>query len=149
MPPNLRPNTVDDYEAFTCAVGIVIMRNARLDSPEISTMLHSLQCEGDDIANQWASASSTKAGFYQTQIHGTDVEADCIDYYGELCSHLRRTGENVKKMDILKRNRQGDRLWTVCLSLRSHKYTGKDEGRKKALNIAAQKACESLGLHTA
>ena len=125
------------------------MRTARLDSPEISTMLHSLQYEGDDMANQWASVSSTKASLYQTQIFGSHVEADRVDYYGELCRYLRRTGEHVQKMDILKKDRQGERLWTVCLSLRSQKYTGKDERRERALNIAAQKACGSLGLHIA
>ena len=124
----------------------MIVRNARLDSPEISTMLHSLQSEGDDIASQWTRLSSMHTSFYQNDLHGPNVQAECIDYYDELCRYLHRTGEHVHKVDTLKTSGQGDRMWTVCLNLRGQKYTGKDEGRKKALDIAAQKCCRSLGL---
>nr|POE97121.1 hypothetical protein CFP56_78519 [Quercus suber] len=147
LPPELRKNTTDDWEAFYCALGHILLGDERLESKVYGMILRGLQYRGGDIASHWRVASDSikeppnlpesSKGPDSTK-HSTKHER----YYEVLCAHANRKQQRLKR----KNHMTGKSAWTVTLTLDGHNFVGKGTNEDRALVNAAQKGCNHLGL---
>ena len=149
VPPNLRPNTSDDYEAFLCAIGLILLRNGKLDSQESCILFRGLQYRGDDTATHWTKALETKGDPDRSQSPKKPSKIDLEKYYDELQRYAHRTGEEVRRKTSKETRHQGSCRWIVALTLKGRDFVGKDSEIGRAVGKAAQRGCEAFELEVA
>ncbi|KAK4500880.1 hypothetical protein PRZ48_009072 [Zasmidium cellare] len=142
LPHNLRSNTSDDYEAFMCGLGCVLVGIKEQDGPVVDTLLESLG-GGEDGFAKALEKNLKKPNVPETVKDGTPARLTDIAYYKHVRAFSERKGSDIEKYTTKMKNGRG---WMTTMKVLGREFSGKGWNPQEATQKAAQRAFNAYEL---